>query len=138
MIQKLKKINFRKGSGTSMGFICSLIVFLSFFVFFCNMFMTCLIKERIYDALLTIGHDIVACTNIDDAREMAAAEARFYLNGPGINTDDIYTDVQFDLTKGGEWEKGTYVYVTLSVQYLRMGFKMETREFTSLVMVERG
>lgn len=138
MVKNPKKIDFRRGAGTSIGFICSLIVFLSFFVFFCNIFMTCIAKEKIYDALLTISHDITACTDIEDAREMAREEAGFYLHGSGINEDSIYTDVQFDLTKGEEWEKGAYVYVTLSVQYIHMGFSMQTTEYTSLVMVERG
>ena len=103
------------------------------------MFITCIAKEKISDTLVTIGHDIVACESIEDARELAAEEAKYYLDGSShIDADSIYTDVQFDTSKGKEWKKGNYVYLTLSVKYRHMGFSMQTKEFTTLVMIERG
>lgn len=138
-IDAIKKIDFKRGSASSIAFIYSVIIFLLLLVFLCNMFITCITKEKISDALLTIGHDIIACENIEDAREMAAEEAEYYLGGDShIDVDSIYTDVQYDTTKGSEWKKGNYVYLTLSVKYRHMGFRMQTKEFTNLVMIERG
>lgn len=133
------KINFKRGSGSSLGFLFSAIVFIFLFIFLCNMYLVCLTKEQISDAMMRVGHDIVTCKNIKQARVLAQDEMVYYLSGNNqIYSSHITTGVDFEISKGREWKKGNYIYLTLSVKYNQMGFIPTIREYSNLLMIERN
>lgn len=111
LLARIKRIDFRRGSGETLSFIPTMIgmlMLIFYMVAFIQFFSS---VDSVTTSLETVGRAVSVCSSKDHAEEQAQRVAESIISHRGVR--DIRTQIDF-IDAGGSWDAGTAVLVTLS------------------------
>nr|WP_303183312.1 hypothetical protein [Lachnoclostridium phocaeense] len=135
---KQKKGFFKQGMGEFMEGAIAMLFLITLLILLISFTMLHTAGGAMEYAVSVIGREIVTCTSLEDARRTAQEQAELILgDSRTMPRDAIRADVGYAPGSDTEWEKGNFVFVTITAElHNLMPVTSGTKEVSDLVMIE--
>ena len=130
----------KKGAGGMLEYTVSIIGLAYMVILLSGLMALQISRNDIEDAANLISRDVIVCGSLEEAQELAEKEAKvLLLDSYFVDVESVEASVSFVPGSGTEWEKGNYVYVSISAHVSSTEpLTSGTKYATAMAMIERS